>query len=81
MTANFQAGVAIDWMMSLEATRLNRRIVWGSGGGGGKIGKFMKQKKTKSTLLADNPRGLVDNNKANKAQAREWGIRKNNESM
>ena len=33
------------------------------GGGGGKIGKFMKQKKPKSTLL------VVDNNKTNKTQA------------
>ena len=35
-------------------------------GGGSKIGKFLKQKNPKSTLLADNTR--VDNNKTNKAQ-------------
>ena len=40
------------------------------GGGGSKIGKIMKQKKPKSTLLADTQHTRAENNnKTNKAQA------------
>ena len=43
---------------NLNVGRLHIECV-GLGGGGSKIGKFMKRKEPKSTLLADNIRGLI----------------------